>query len=291
MNDNKKMTLLCNKALYCKKIKKEKLIKRLLNSIKKRIFLSFHKCHNLYDSLDHEDILPSFDFNYKTDKKIVIYSCVSGNYDTFNSPIFVNKDVDYVLFVDDENVTNDSCWKLKKIPDKLKSYSSALKNRYIKMHPNELFPEYDYSIYIDGNVIITGDIIPFINCINEKTGLAIHTHSLRDCLEDEYVECVKQSKGNKKKMRKQIKKYYNEGFPKHFGIYECNVIFTKIGENSKSIYEMWWKEFCDSQSNRDQFSLPYVIWKMKYKFNDVGYLGNNIYMSPYFIVLSHNAGR
>lgn len=291
MNNNKQLTLLCNKLLYGKKSKRKITIKRILKWIKRKIFLLFHKCHNLYDGLGHEDILPSIDLNYKTDKKIVIYSCVSGNYDSINSPMFINENVDYILFVDDENVPNNSYWKLKKIPEKLKKYSPSLKNRYIKMHPNELFPDYDYSIYIDGNVIITGDILPFIDTVNTKTGLAIHTHSLRNCLQDEFVECVNCSKGNKKMMKKQIKKYYDEGFPKHFGIYECNVIFTQIGENSKSIYEMWWKEFCDSQSNRDQFSLPYVIWKMKYKFNDVGYLGNNIYMSPYFIVLSHNSGR
>ena len=39
---------------------------------------------------------------------------------------------------------------------------------------------------------------------------------------------------------------------------------------------------------RDQLIFPYILWKMNYKIDDVGSLGNNEYRDPKFKFIKHN---
>jgi len=52
----------------------------------------------------------------------------------------------------------------------------------------------------------------------------------------------------------------NEGFPKHYGLLENNLIFRKHTIEVDQIGYEWWQTL-QSQCKRDQFSLMYLIWK------------------------------
>ena len=52
------------------------------------------------------------------------------------------------------------------------------------MHPDVLFEDYNYSIYIDGNIKVIGDLTAYINLIS-KAGIAVHRHGKRDCVYEE----------------------------------------------------------------------------------------------------------
>ncbi|MBQ1551238.1 MAG: DUF616 domain-containing protein [Bacilli bacterium] len=221
------------------------------------------------------------------DKKIVVYSCIVGNYDSINEPIYFNDNVEYILFSDKDIKSN--FWKVRKIPSKiLKLKNKTLINRYIKLHPFELFKDYDYSIYIDGNVKTLSDISGFVNCINKKTGIAMFKHHSRKCIYIEEKACILQNKGNKNKIIKQIEKYKSENFPTNFGLLEGTIIVSDLkNENAKNLLIDWWNEFYESESLRDQLSLPYVLWKNNYKIDDIGFLGNNIRACPKLLFFSH----
>ena len=221
------------------------------------------------------------------DKKIVVYSCIVGNYDSINEPIYFNDNVEYILFSDKDIKSN--FWKVRKIPSKiLKLKNKTLINRYIKLHPFELFKDYDYSIYIDGNVKTLSDISGFVNCINRKTGIAMFKHHSRKCIYIEEKACILQNKGNKNKIIKQIEKYKSENFPTNFGLLEGTIIVSDLkNENAKNLLIDWWNEFYESESLRDQLSLPYVLWKNNYKIDDIGFLGNNIRACPKLLFFSH----
>ena len=76
----------------------------------------------------------------------------------------------------------------------------------------------------------------------------------------------------------EINKYREEGFPKAFGLYECNVIVCDLNnKNSETITTSWWDNFLNSESYRDQITLPYVVWKNGFEFDDIGSLGDNVY--------------
>ncbi len=77
--------------------------------------------------------------------------------------------------------------------------------------------------------------------------------------------------------------------PTNYGLLECNVIVSDLkSENSAKILDEWWKEFVNSNSMRDQISLPYVLWKLKYNIEDIGNLGNNVRNNPKIQIIKHN---
>lgn len=221
------------------------------------------------------------------DKKIVVYSCIVGNYDSINEPIYFNDNVEYILFSDKDIKSN--FWKVRKIPTKILQYKNkTIINRYIKLHPLDFFKDYDYSIYIDGNVKTLTDISGFVNCINKKTGIAMFRHHSRKCIYIEEKACLLQNKGNKDKIIKQIEKYKSEKFPTNYGLLEGTIIVSDLKNiKAKNLLEKWWEEFYNSESLRDQLSLPYVLWKNNYKIDDIGFLGNNIRACPKLLFFSH----
>lgn len=230
------------------------------------------------------------DFKVKSDKsqrpKIAVYSCIVGDYDKVIEPNFEFKNVDYILFTD-EKIKSEK-WKVLPVPDNCKQKSSVLTNRYIKMHPYEIFgEEYEYSIYIDGNIKVVGDVTPMTYVV-EKLGLALHRHSMRDDIRKEVYACISQKKGNKQKLLEQLNDYKRGGFPKRFGMLECNVIVARLdNDKAREILNDWWKEFIRSGSMRDQISLPYVIWKKGYTIDDIGNLGYNVYRNPKLRKMEH----
>ena len=230
--------------------------------------------------------------NYKihsnNEYKIAIYTCITGNYDEVEEPILLEEGCDYFLFTNNSKIKSKN-WKIMNIPEKINEIQDNAKiNRYIKMHPKELFKEYDYAIYIDGNIKIISVISSFINKINQKTGLAIHRHCANNCIFDEIKTCRAYGKGNYKKMKKQAKRYRKSGFPPNYGMLECNVLVSDLNNNkSEKIFNEWWNEYLESESMRDQIALPYVLWKNKIKIKDIGNLGNNINKNYLLKINSH----
>lgn len=212
--------------------------------------------------------------------KIVVYSCVTGNYDETSKPRHTFGNIDYVIFTDDK-VKLDG-WTIRAIPKEYRQETPALTNRYIKMHPYELFAgsDYEYSIYVDGNIEIVGDLTP-MTYVTGKFGLAMHRHAMRDDIRKEVYACIAQKKGNKKKLLEQLKRYKKAGFPKKYGMLECNVIVTDLkNQYAKKILESWWSEFLRSGSMRDQIAMPYILWKKGYAIENIGNLGYNVYRNP-----------
>lgn len=220
--------------------------------------------------------------------RVAVYTCIVGEYDQLRDPIYANDGYDFIVFSDKE--IESPIWKKREIPENVRKLNDkTLINRYLKMHSSEVFPEYDYAVYIDGNVCIASDISTLISVADEgKTGFAMHRHVLRDCIYDEAEACILYGKGNTEKLKEQVVQYKQEGFPAKYGMLEATVIIFNIhNRECQTLMSGWWDEFIRSGSKRDQIALPYVLWKRGYKISDVGCLGNNVYRNPKFQVLSH----
>lgn len=239
------------------------------------------------DNLKNEDRLKNIG-HIESDARIAVYTCIVGEYDQLCDPIFVNNGYDFFVFSDKKN--ESAIWKNREIPENIRKLNDkTLINRYLKMHPFEVFPEYDYAVYIDGNVCVVSDISTLINVADKgKTGFAMHRHVLRECIYDEAETCILYGKGNPKKLKEQVTRYSQEGFPAIYGMFEATVIIFNLKNiECQTIMTKWWDEFLLSDSKRDQIALPYVLWKKGYKIADVGCLGGNVYKNPKFQVLSH----
>lgn len=226
------------------------------------------------------------------DKKIVIYTCIVGGYDALKEPLLEFDNVEYVCFTDDIAAIkkgDHTKWHIRQIPENIsRTYDKTLSNRYVKMHPKEMFPDADYSIYVDGNIGIQSFLGSYLAKTRVKTGIAIFAHSQRQCIYAEAKVCISRRKGSREAIERQIKVYNKAGFPRNYGLYECTVLASDLSNTlSIEIMEKWWKEFLDSKSYRDQLSLPYVMWKSGMKYADIGLIGENIFDDNRITVYSH----
>ena len=106
--------------------------------------------------------------------KKVIYTTIIGKYDTLEEPKFIPKDYDFICFTDQKINKPNSIWEIRQV---LPLYEDNTRTaRKYKILPHRFLPEYDISIWTDGNEIIVGDI----NKLQEKylntTNMAVYNH-------------------------------------------------------------------------------------------------------------------
>lgn len=224
--------------------------------------------------------------------KKVVYTCIIGSYDKLWDIKIPTKNVDYIVFTDQAEITKESnYWKRSFIPKYIMQkcdYNPILINRYIKMHPQELFPNYDYSLYVDGSIEIISEVDECFSYINDQSGLALHTHRRRNDVYEEAKCCLALKRGNSQAIKKQIKKYKAEKLPKLSGLFEAGVIACDLkNSTAKIILDKWYQEFKKSNINRDQLILPYILWKNNISIVDIGTYETNIFDNPKFRVHSH----
>ena len=192
----------------------------------------------------------------------VIYSVVVGAYDTIKQPVVTDSRFDYVLFTDDITESKIGVWQVRSIP--YHSDNLVKLSRYPKCLPHKLLTEYKASLYIDGTLQIATSYVydKFIELYGKKIEWAGVTHYQRDCMFEEMCVIVGEfPKGIHD--YDTIEWYYKikkSGFPRHFGLYENNVIYRMHTEKVASVNEYWW-DTLRSYCKRDQFSLMYLMWK------------------------------
>lgn len=270
------------KFLKCKSLLKRVKVIEILNlyisSRKKKKFEN----NFLTESMSAKNDTVKKDKSLNHNCKIAVYTAILGDYDILKDPYVKTINCDYFAFSDKK--IDSKVWKYLNIPDYIKSYNSnTLINRYLKMHPYELFKGYDYAIYVDGKVTIISDLSDILYSTDCYFGVSMHNHSFRNDLYDEIQACIFYKKGDKEYLLKQKERYENEKMPKFFGMKECAVICTDLNNcNAQLFYKTWWSEFIKSKSMRDQICLPYVIWSLGKSINDLGTIEKSIEFNKKF---------
>lgn len=260
--------------------------KKLIGKIKKKIaYFKLKRMVGLSSKYPSVSYIP----NYFLNENIAVYTCVFGNYDAISEPLCHSNNIDYYL-ITDSPITDETRWKIvdiTKFEKNLVNLDNVKKNRWFKMHPHIIFPEYRYSIYIDGNVVPITDFTEFVNRIG-KAGVAMNRHSYNDCVYKEALfNLLTIKKVSEEEIRKQVEYLRSNGMPKNYGMVTCNVI-ARDHQNKicQVLMEEWWKEFC-SHCSRDQLSFPYVAWKNGISIDDVSTLGSDSWNHHAYYVKSH----
>lgn len=195
----------------------------------------------------------------KSREKKVVYTAVFGDYDQVPA-VNPEWDCDFVCFTDNPDIVSAG-WKVVIVP--LNGEAPAQANRHYKMLPHEYLPNYECSLYIDGNIKILADPKPLFEKYLEESLIAIPKHQDRNCAYAEAILCIKGGRVDKDLVESQMARYSAEGFPKQFGMTENGIIFRRHhDETVMALMEAWWQEYCCG-GRRDQLSLPYLIWKSK----------------------------
>jgi hypothetical protein len=187
--------------------------------------------------------------------EIAIYTAIFGNYDDLLGPLVKVPGCDFYCFTDNGNL-KASGYKVIKVK---RNFDDPTRDaRMYKCLPHKFLPDYEYSVWIDGSMIIKDPrVAELVTDSLKRYDLAGFKHTERDCIYDELEACVLQKKDDEQLMRKQVAKYKKEGYPKNNGLVETGVLIRKKTGNVIKHNEAWWEEI-ENNSKRDQLSFNYV---------------------------------
>lgn len=221
--------------------------------------------------------------NYFFPERIAVYTAVFSSYDKLLEPKFLPDNCDFFLFSDSVTIPEGSAWKARELPDSVQKemqyFSPVKKNRYLKMHPDLLFPEYNYSVYVDGNLLLYTDPTEYINRLS-KYGISFYTHYRRRCVYEE-LQAVSARHRMTVKHIKEVERFLLDAcMPEKYGLLECPVIARQHHQpECQKLMEEWWELF-RRFPYRDQVLLPYVLFKNGIRTEELGLLGSNVWNDP-----------
>jgi|TARA_B100002019_G_C21210858_1_gene569346 hypothetical protein len=197
--------------------------------------------------------------------KKILYTTIFGGYDDITTP----------------KLPRDWDWKCFTEKNSIPLYSDNTRNaKKFKILPHRYLQDYEYSIFIDGNMYVVGNVDELIEKYLNDSNIAFFDHNKnimdpRDCIYDEYNAIINLGKNDPNQnykddpqtMYDQVKRYQDEGYPSHNGLITGMVILRRHNEKDCiRVMEDWWTEI-KYGSKRDQLSFNYVAWKNKTKFN------------------------
>jgi hypothetical protein len=194
----------------------------------------------------------------------VIYTAIFDNKDRVKHHSYVNADFDYLLFVDErtyeaqKEAIERSNWQVKVLPN---AEDPRMAAKDIKIRSHKWVSSYELSIWVDGAFKQVGDL----NTLAQLSDgfFAAVSHPFKACMYAEASACVLQKMDDPNVINRQVKKYFNDGYPKNNGLNMGGILWRVKHKRVSEFNNKWWKEIQEG-SIRDQISFPYVAWKMGY---------------------------
>ncbi len=219
--------------------------------------------------------------------RVAIYTVIVDNYDSLKLPQYLDLRFDYVVFTN-KPLCDSGIWSIRPIP--FFDVDPTRTSRFIKTHPTQLLPDYDIAIWIDANIMITGDFFPLIErFLLSGRGIAAVPHPLRHSIYQELVACSKDGRDSVDLMEHQVEHYRNQGF-EHADLIEANCLFFDLRQpNIRKFLKIWWREL-DRFSKRDQLSINYALRSAGVEWFPLMEFPSSIRNHPHFLYIPHDAG-
>ena len=202
----------------------------------------------------------------------VVYTSIFGGYDE----------------VREQTLPNDWDWKCFSEENSLSIYEDNNRNaKRFKVLPHRYFQDYEYSIFIDGNMSVRGNINELVDKYLKDANVAFFSQSSNnlDSRNSAYEEAqtifdlgeknmkrtpergILNYKDNPFVIEKQMERYNILRYPSNNGLITGMVILRRHNEKDCiQAMEDWWTEI-KYNSKRDQLSFNYVAWMNNLKFN------------------------
>lgn len=195
--------------------------------------------------------------------RLLVYTCVFGGYDRVFPPVVREPGVDYVLVTDDETLHVDG-WRMQLV-EAGRFTNARAANRHYKMIGHGELGTHDVSIYVDGNIRVLGAVSELARRFADKNAaLGVYPHPRRKTVAEEAEACISSGKVDDPDVVRQELEYYRaQGFPDEQGLIEATVLFKNHAEPKlDESMSAWWSLY-QRFGSRDQFSLPFVLWKTR----------------------------
>lgn len=195
-------------------------------------------------------------------QRLVVYTALFGDYDDLFMPTLQQAErCDFVVFTDRPDVPPP--WRRGDV-----CYAAANRfkqNRFYKLLPHRLFPDHEWSLYLDGNVDLRANPLEFLDHhAGGGADFLVFRHPRRTSILEELAACIEMRKDDAELMVRQVGEYLESGFRHAFALTENNIMLRRHNDPALvALSEGWWDEVrCKSQ--RDQLSLSYVVEKSAY---------------------------
>ena len=219
--------------------------------------------------------------------KYAIYTAMVGGYDEIMQPKVVDDRFDFILFSNDIKEDRVGVWQIRSIPYHNEDNTRIC--RYVKTHPEELLPEYEFSIWMDSNVCILTNYIyeRSIELLEQGCKIASMNHLERDCIYDEAFIVLEFYLDYESVIINWCHKLRQQNYPKSNGLFETNVIYRQHIKQIKELNTFWWS-CINKYSRRDQLSFNYVLWKQGINCDYILPLRENTINSIHFDRVNHS---
>lgn len=197
---------------------------------------------------------------------VMVYSAVAGGYDKVRTPR-TGLAKRHLLFTD--NADRVPVWEVRPFDTVLADPVRTAKAPKVLAH--KYVGDAEWSVWIDGNVELITSALSLAEEV-ERAGcsIGVFRHPERYCAYDEGATCIKRGKDTAERITAQLSRYESEGFPRQYGLAECNVIIRR--HNAPAVaaaMEIWWDEI-EKGSRRDQLSFNYALWRAGLVYHELG---------------------
>jgi hypothetical protein len=141
-----------------------------------------------------------------------------------------------------------------------------LRARRHKLLVHQLYPDVQYSLWVDGCLTPKTDPYELIEQYLGRTDITLFRHMQRNCLYKELEACLALRKDAPSIMRAQVNRYRKDGYPYNAGLGETTALLRRHTDAIKEFNEAWWRELRHN-SVRDQLSFNYLAWKLGLEYN------------------------
>jgi hypothetical protein len=198
-----------------------------------------------------------------------VYTALVGNYERLNEqPIAAGSNIPFICFTDDPNLRSQT-WQIRHIACVL-TRDFPRSQREIKLRPHKYLPDFEASLYIDSNILLTEPPEAIFERYFPSSGLALARHSFRRTVGDEFVEVYNNGLDEPGKFVEQLDHYLAtcpdilDERPFWGGL----LLSDLRSEPTRALFELWLTHVL-RYSRRDQLAFNYVARQLRFTPNAI----------------------
>lgn len=190
--------------------------------------------------------------------RVAVFRCVTDGYDL---PVVKNDVVDgfdYFFFTDSEKVELPGYDTVKVSEEAAKNFSGPLINRYYKILCHRVLQDYDYSIYLDGNVVVHSGLRElFLKFRYSEAQIGLFKHNKNHTLEEEIESVITFNKADQEHVLRERSIIIENKVDLSTTISDNSILFRRHSGIELAM-DAWFDQTARF-SRRDQLSLPVVL--------------------------------
>lgn len=191
--------------------------------------------------------------------KIAVYTAIFGGYDSAPVLNHIEPALDYILYTDNPAFNAPAPWQVRVVPAQFAD--PQMDARRIKVLSHQFLPDYDISVWIDGNFTLEKLTKDLVKNIASRAPLALCKHQFRNCIYDEAVEILQRGLDASTPVLKQMQYYQARQFPAQYNLHATSFLVRDHKNATTVKFNMRWWELLSRYSKRDQLSFDYVCWE------------------------------